>query len=343
MTLTIGTAPFGLAEPDGGSTSATNAPPRHVLYFEGSPPAASGSKLAGRVVADSRNKPSCSHETGHLPVYYFPVEDVGPRRCLEPSDPLEPLPVQGRRLLLVGAGGQTRVVENAVWGYPDPIDSGSADRPSPRVPLGERWTAGFEEDDEIHGHPPATPTTRVDVRESSRHVRVSLDGQQLAETIRPKLLFETSLPTRVYVPREDVRSELLEESTTATYCPYKGHASYWSSRAGDGHVEDVAWSYSEALPFPGGRPHPRPPVVPPSGSHRRDRRRAAASTSHTGAERRGPSYLGSLSPVMTGSRAGSGAERQPAASAATRSAPSVLGVHAVEPAIDARARTGGPR
>ena len=240
MTLTIGTAPFG-RRPDGEFNFSYDAP-QHVLYFEGSPRRVRV-ELAGRVVADSRDA-KLLHETGHLPVYYFPEEDVD-SRCLEPSDHSSHCPFKGDASYWSVRAGD-RVAENAVWGYPDPIEGA----PPIAGHLAFYWGAmdrWLEEDDEIHGHP-RDPYTRVDVRESSRHVRVSLDGEQVAESTRPKLLFETSLPTRVYLPREDVRSELLEESATATYCPYKGHASYWSLRAGDGHVEDVAWSYAE--PFP---------------------------------------------------------------------------------------------
>ena len=73
-------------------------------------------------------------------------------------------------------------------------------------------------------------------------------GEHLAESRRPKLLFETSLPPRAYVPPEDVRRELLEPSGTRTFCPYKGHASYWSARLSTGMATDVAWSYPEPLP-----------------------------------------------------------------------------------------------
>jgi uncharacterized protein (DUF427 family) len=81
------------------------------------------------------------------------------------------------------------------------------------------------------------------VRRSARPVRIELDGELVAETTRARLLFETSLPTRFYLPREDVRVEL-RARPQRTYCPYKGEASYWSFA---GH-EDLAWSYARPLP-----------------------------------------------------------------------------------------------
>ena len=58
-------------------------------------------------------------------------------------------------------------------------------------------------------------------------MRVELDGKVLAESDRPTLVFETNLPVRYYLPREDVRVDL-RPSDTRTICAYKGVASYWS-------------------------------------------------------------------------------------------------------------------
>ena len=108
----------------------------------------------------------------------------------------------------------------------------------------DRW---FEEDEEVFVHP-KDPYHRVDVLESSRHVRVSLNGEVVAETSRPKLLFETGLPVRYYIPPEDVREELLVPSEKHTRCPYKGVASYWSVKAGGELAENLAWYYPEPTP-----------------------------------------------------------------------------------------------
>lgn len=67
-------------------------------------------------------------------------------------------------------------------------------------------------------------------------------------TRRALFVFETDLPTRYYVPIEDVRMELLQSSRTTTTCPYKGQASYWHVSAGGRSAEDAAWAYMDALP-----------------------------------------------------------------------------------------------
>jgi uncharacterized protein (DUF427 family) len=99
-----------------------------------------------------------------------------------------------------------------------------------------------EEDEPIFSHP-HDPFSRIDVLRSSRHIRVESDGLLLAESSRPMLLFETLLPVRFYLPREDVVSRL-EPSDTASYCAYKGRASYFSVPDGP---KDVAWTYHEPL------------------------------------------------------------------------------------------------
>ncbi len=103
----------------------------------------------------------------------------------------------------------------------------------------------FEEDEPNVAHP-RDPFHRIDVLASSRHVRLELDGQVLAESSRPMLLFETMLPVRYYLPREDLRAEL-SPSGTRTYCAYKGQASYWSVTVGDRAVPDIAWTYQQPL------------------------------------------------------------------------------------------------
>ena len=81
------------------------------------------------------------------------------------------------------------------------------------------------------------------IRRSSRRVRIELDGQVLAESSAPTLVFETNLPTRFYLPRQDVRVPL-RESELRTHCAYKGEARYWSVDGAD----DLVWGYESPLP-----------------------------------------------------------------------------------------------
>jgi uncharacterized protein (DUF427 family) len=100
----------------------------------------------------------------------------------------------------------------------------------------------LEEDEPIVAHP-HDPFHRIDILRSSRHVRIELDGRLLAESKEPMLLFETNLPVRFYLPRAQVVIDL-EPSDTATYCAYKGRASYFSLQGGP---RDIAWYYREPL------------------------------------------------------------------------------------------------
>jgi uncharacterized protein (DUF427 family) len=106
--------------------------------------------------------------------------------------------------------------------------------------------AWFEEDEQVFVHA-RDPYTRVDILPTSRHVRVERAGVVLAETVRAMALFETGLPTRFYLPKTDVRMDLLEHSSTLSYCPYKGEAEYWHLRSGRHEVVDIAWSYRHPL------------------------------------------------------------------------------------------------
>ena len=80
---------------------------------------------------------------------------------------------------------------------------------------------------------------RISTRPSTKHVRVELDGQVLAESDRAVELEETGLPTRYYLPREDVRTELLTPTDTTSHCPFKGDATYFSAPGAD----DAFWIY----------------------------------------------------------------------------------------------------
>jgi uncharacterized protein (DUF427 family) len=105
----------------------------------------------------------------------------------------------------------------------------------------------LEEDEPIYVHP-RDPYKRVDVLSSSRHVRVALDGVTLAASSQPRILFETTLPPRYYLPLSDVRFDLLRPSGTQTQCPYKGTAAYWSVEVNGVTHDDLVWIYRSPLP-----------------------------------------------------------------------------------------------
>lgn len=107
--------------------------------------------------------------------------------------------------------------------------------------------AWYEEDEQIYVHA-RSPYTRIDALRSSRHVQVEIDGQIVADSTSPVILFESGLPPRYYLPPLDVRQELLIPSDTQTSCPYKGTASYYSI----GEHKDIVWYYP--IPLPESRP-----------------------------------------------------------------------------------------
>jgi uncharacterized protein (DUF427 family) len=183
-------------------------------------------------------------ESGHRPVYYFPRADVR-MDLLTPTSHHTRCPYKGEASYWsLQAGG--RAVENAVWSYEQPIEGVEpiAQRLAFYWSKVDRW---FEEDEEIFGHP-RDPFHRVDVVPSSREVCVVFAGETVARTRSALFLFETGLPARYYIPRDDVRMDLLTPSATTSICPYKGRASYWSLRVGDDTVADAAWAYVDPLP-----------------------------------------------------------------------------------------------
>ena len=195
-----------------------------------------------------------------VPTYAVPAEDVltelvpAPARAEPP--PSHPIPIRpdltiydpstpfafhtaaGAELTVRSAG---RDHVGAAYGLYDPELAGYAAVDFDAF----TWT---EEDDPVVGHP-RDPFSRIELRASSRSVRIVHDGQLLAETTRSIMLFESThvLPVRYYLPREDVRVELVP-TDLRSYCPYKGQAGYWTARLADGELPDIAWSYAEPLP-----------------------------------------------------------------------------------------------
>jgi uncharacterized protein (DUF427 family) len=192
--------------------------------------------LGGQVVADTVH-PLLVWEVPYYPTYYFPRADVE-SGLLTPSGRTSHSPSRGEAVLSTIKVAGSEAVDGALE-YPDsPIEEL---RDHVRFDFAAfDW---FEEDEQIFTHP-RDPGVRVDVLPSSRHVRIEVDGVTVADTVRPHLLFETGLPTRYYLPRVDVRMDLLEKTGTVTHCPYKGATEYFSVT---GHA-DLAWSYPTPLP-----------------------------------------------------------------------------------------------
>ena len=231
------------SDPDVGAALADLAGMRRLWPLAEPTPRWIRVRLGDELVADSRR--ALLHITygpgalprSFLPTYYVPVEDVRPGVLVD-----DELDDSGTTTWTVAAGG--RRVERGAWMHrspPSPLEQLAG-----MVTFSWRGLDWFEEDEPLMAHA-RDPHKRVDVAPSSRQVRVELDGRLLAESARPTLLFETTLPVRFYLPREDVVAELLPTSTHSI-CPYKGVASWWSVRVGDRVVEDLVWSYPNPIP-----------------------------------------------------------------------------------------------
>ncbi|GLS22224.1 hypothetical protein GCM10007874_52410 [Labrys miyagiensis] len=199
----------------------------------------------GETIADSRNV-LVLRSNQFLPVYYFPRAAVTEQH-LVPSEHRSQHELGGKAQYWTLKVGNRRA-ENAAWSFPAPIDPTLA-------PLAGYiafvWNAAdhwYEEDEEVFVHA-RDPYARVDTLHSTSHVQVWLDGELIADSRKPVLVFETHLPTRFYIPHEDVRLDRLVPSDSQTRCPYKGLASYWSARLKDGTIrKDVAWEYGNPIP-----------------------------------------------------------------------------------------------
>ena len=142
---------------------------------------------------------------------------------------------------------RTGLPDGAVTNYPlgdDVVARALADFVFIDPAKADRW---FLEDEPVYAHV-KDPYHRVDVVASHRHVRVEHLGEVLADSTRPRLLFETGLPVRCYLPWADVRLHLLAISDTVSECPYKGDGQHWNLQAGEHSKRDVAWSLPHPLP-----------------------------------------------------------------------------------------------
>ena len=229
------------AEAGSKSKAAATFIPDHRSEWEPSPRWVRA-QLGHVFVGDSK-RVMLLRETGRLPMYYFPERDVR-TELLRPSGHTQTGALGTARYFNVTVNGHT--AEDAAWTYT------KLARGAPKVKgyfsfEWEKMSAWFEEDEEVFRHA-RDPYKRIDVCHSSRHIRVVVGGETVADTHRPSLLFETGLPTRYYIPKLDVRMELLEPSDSHTRCPYKGVASYYSVKAGGKTFKDIVWYYPVPIP-----------------------------------------------------------------------------------------------
>lgn len=234
MTLTLANGPLSPNAPQ--SVNYVIDGPQHKILF--SPfPRRIRATFAGETLVDSDNT-MLLHESNILPVLYVPVVDVR-FDLLTKTEQSTHCSFKGDASYWTITVGD-RTSENSVWGYETPIESA----PWLQGYVAMYWDHldhWFDEDDEVFGHI-RDPYHRVDVRPTSRQVRVIIAGEVVAETIAGQVLSETGFPNRYYIPEADIRKERFEKSQTTTHCPYKGDTEYWSL-VGEQPVADVAWSY----------------------------------------------------------------------------------------------------
>jgi uncharacterized protein (DUF427 family) len=184
-------------------------PARGIQYLEAFPRRIRAF-VAGELVVDSVNA-QMLHEQHRLPVWCFPPDDV-----------------------------RVDVLADGAWLYEDGLAAGLVHI---RWDAVDRW---LEEDEEVIAHP-RDPYHRLELRDTSRHVEVALDGEKLAGSVSPLALFETSLPARWYFAPDEINAELVPSGYARTGCAYKGWASYFDVRVADRAEPALAWHYPDPL------------------------------------------------------------------------------------------------
>jgi uncharacterized protein (DUF427 family) len=92
-------------------------------------------------------------------------------------------------------------------------------------------------------------THPITIRPTGARVTVRVGGAVVAETDSALSLAEASYPVVQYIPLTDVDQSMLERTTSQSYCPYKGDASYFTVKSADGGAEaDVIWTYEHPYP-----------------------------------------------------------------------------------------------
>jgi uncharacterized protein (DUF427 family) len=194
--------------------------------------------FAGKYVADSRNVQLLFSQKPPFPLYYFPLGDVK-ADYLKTSSHIEETSLGKARYWSVQVGD--KVAENAAWNYPVAASEGP-DLSGYICFDWDKMDAWFEEAEEVYVHP-HDPHHRIDTLNGCSHIEVLVEGQRVADSRAPVVLFETGLPARYYFPKVDLRMDLLIPSDSTSRCAYKGTANYYSMKVGGKTIKDIAWYY----------------------------------------------------------------------------------------------------
>ncbi|KAG6862474.1 hypothetical protein C0995_000020 [Termitomyces sp. Mi166 len=184
--------------------------------------------FGGKYLVDSKK---ANWQNPNYPAYFFPAEDI-PNEFLKLHD-------REAGVEVFDVVVEERRAPSAVTSY----SSEAKDFCGLFTVQFGAMDAWFEEEEQIFVHC-KDPYKRVDVLQSSRHIRVEIEGVEVANTRKPRLLYETGLRVRTYIPKTDCRMDLLEPSELRTQCPYKGEAEYYHVHIpSKKRQDDVIWWY----------------------------------------------------------------------------------------------------
>lgn len=194
-------------------------------------------QVGGEFIVDTTN-PLYVWEIPYYPTFYLPRADVK-EGVLVDSGETKDSPSRGTAILY-DIKLSDRTIERGAYAYPEPEIADHV------VLVWDAMDHWFEEDEEVFVHA-RDPNTRVEILPSSRNVRVEIGGEVVAESTHARFLHESHLPVRYYLPKTDVRFDLLAPTDSATHCPYKGTARYWSATVNGTEYEDIVWGYDTPL------------------------------------------------------------------------------------------------
>ena len=196
-------------------------------------------KFAGAWIADSEDA-VILHEPGRYPVAYFPLTDISYGVLDSAGDVTQHQDLGATAWYVVRAGEQRK--NRAAWQHTALPDHASELKD--RVAFAWRaMDAFYEEDERIAGHA-ADSYHRIDIRQTSRNLKVLSGERIIADTTRPLALYESGFAPRWYILRDDVDQTALTLAEGRTFCPYKGLCSYYDI----GSARRAVWSYEDAWP-----------------------------------------------------------------------------------------------
>ncbi|MBV8994672.1 MAG: DUF427 domain-containing protein [Pseudonocardiales bacterium] len=95
------------------------------------------------------------------------------------------------------------------------------------------------------------PAHRLLFEPFPRRVRAVFGVETVLDTTSGMLLHESNLRPQLYLPRGDLRKDLLDPTDHHTHCPFKGDASYWSITVHGQAADNAVWAYLDPLPQAG--------------------------------------------------------------------------------------------